>query len=171
MQWNDWYSELIICFTNTIKNQDGGTHLTGFRQALTRTINAYATRTSCSRTPSRACRARICREGLTASSSVKHRRSEVLEPGQGQAGVVGGDAASSPRWSTTSSASGSRSTRRRRSTIIAKALLASRAREAARKAREMVQRKGALEPTSLPGKLADCQERDPAKGELFIVEG
>ena len=151
----------VTCFTNTIKNRDGGTHLTGFRQALTRTINNYATENKLLKDAKGGALRRGSARGPHRGHLGQGRRSEVLEPGQGQAGLVGGRRGVSPRSSARSSASTSSSTPRTRAAIISKAVLASRAREAARKAREMVQRKGALELSSLPGKLADCQERDP----------
>jgi len=170
MQWNDGYSELVTCFTNTIKNRDGGTHLTGFRQALTRTINKVGEDNKLLKDAKGGVSGEDLREGLTAVVSVK-----VGDPkysNQAKDKLV-----SSEVTTAVSSVVGDKlgqyleqhpkDTR----TIIQKAILANKAREAARKAREMVQRKGALELSSLPGKLADCQERDPEKSELFIVEG
>ena len=171
MQWNDGYSELVTCFTNTIKNRDGGTHLTGFRQALTRTINKYGDENKLLKDAKGGLSGEDLREGLTAVISVKvgdpkysNQAKDKLvssEVATAVSAVVGEKLGAVPRAASQGSA--------RRSSR--KAMLASRAREAARKAREMVQRKGALELTSLPGKLADCQERDPEKSELFIVEG
>ena len=172
MQWNDGYSELVTCFTNTIKNRDGGTHLTGFRQALTRTINNYATENKLLKDAKGGLSGEDLREGLTAVISVKvgdpkysNQAKDKLVSSRGRdrgrRAVVGEKLGAVPRAAPA----------RRRARSSSKALLASQAREAARKAREMVQRKGALELTSLPGKLADCQERDPEKCELFIVEG
>jgi DNA gyrase subunit B len=170
MQWNDGYSELTTCFTNTIKNRDGGTHLTGFRQSMTRTINNYANEYKLLKDAKGGISGEDLREGLTAIISV-----QVGDPkysNQAKDKLVSSEVATAVSAVVTEKLGEwlERNPKDAR-TIISKALLASRAREAARKAREMVQRKGALELSSLPGKLADCQERDPAKSELFIVEG
>ena len=170
MQWNDSYSELTTCFTNTIKNRDGGTHLTGFRQSMTRTINNYANEYKLLKDAKGGISGEDLREGLTAIISV-----QVGDPkysNQAKDKLVSSEVATAVSAVVTEKLGEwlERNPKDAR-TIINKALLASRAREAARKAREMVQRKGALELSSLPGKLADCQERDPAKSELFIVEG
>ena len=170
LQWNDGYSELVTCFTNTIKNRDGGTHLTGFRQALTRTINNYANEYKLLKDAKGGLSGEDLREGLTAVISVKV--SDPKYSNQAKDKLVSSEVATA-----VSAVVGDKlgayleQHPKEARTIVSKALLASRAREAARKAREMVQRKGALELTSLPGKLADCQERDPGKCELFIVEG
>jgi DNA gyrase subunit B len=170
MQWNDGYSELVTCFTNTIKNRDGGTHLTGFRQALTRTINNYANEAKLLKEAKGGLSGEDLREGLSAVVSVK-----IGDPkysNQAKDKLVSSEVATAVSTVVADKLGEylERHPKEARN-IINKALLASRAREAARKAREMVQRKGALEFTSLPGKLADCQERDPQKSEIFIVEG
>jgi DNA gyrase subunit B len=171
MQWNDSYAEQITCFTNTIKNKDGGTHLTGFRQGLTRTINAYASENKLLKEIKGAnLSGEDLREGLTAVISVKvpdpkfsNQPKDKLVSSE-VAGVVAAVVNDKLQSFLERNPKDARS-------IIQKAVVASRARDAARKAREMVQRKGALEYTSLPGKLADCQERDPEKCELYLVEG
>src|ERR1043165_718231 len=170
MQWNDGYSEIVTCFTNTIKNRDGGTHLTGFRQALTRTINNYANEYKLLKEAKGGLSGEDLREGLSAVVSVK-----VGDPkysNQAKDKLVSSEVATA-----VSTVMGDKLGQylehhpKEARNIINKAVVASRAREAARKAREMVQRKGALELTSLPGTLADCQEPDPEKSEIFIVEG
>ncbi len=170
MQWNDGYSELLTCFTNTIKNRDGGTHATGFRQALTRTINNYANENKLSKDAKGGFSGEDLREGLTAVVSIK-----VADPkysNQAKDKLVSSEVATAVGTVVGDKLRAYLEQRPKDArNIISKALLASRAREAARKAREMVQRKGALELSSLPGKLADCQETDPTKSELFIVEG
>src|SRR3954465_7609438 len=170
LQWNDGYSELVTCFTNTIKNRDGGTHLTGFRQALTRTINNYANEYKLLKEAKTGLSGEDLREGLSAVVSVK-----VGDPkysNQAKDKLVSSEVATAVSTVVADKLGEylERHPKEARN-IINKAVVASRAREAARKAREMVQRKGALELTSLPGKLADCQERDPEKSEIFIVEG
>jgi DNA gyrase subunit B len=170
MQWNDGYSEIVTCFTNTIKNRDGGTHLTGFRQALTRTINNYANEYKLLKEAKGGVSGEDLREGLSAVVSVKV--SDPKYSNQAKDKLVSSEVATAVSTVVSEKLGQYLEQHPKESrNIINKAVVAARAREAARKAREMVQRKGALELTSLPGKLADCQERDPQKSEIFIVEG
>jgi DNA gyrase subunit B len=170
VQWNDSYSENIFCFTNNIKNKDGGAHLTGFRQALTRTVNAYATENGLLKDLKQGLSGADLSEGLTAIVSVKHpdpkfsnqpKDKLVSSEVTGVVATVVNDRLATWLEEHPKDAKN----------IIAKCLLAARAREAARKARDMVQRKGALDSSSLPGKLADCRERDPSKDDLERREG
>jgi DNA gyrase subunit B len=170
MQWNDGYSELVTCFTNTIKNRDGGTHLTGFRQALTRTINNYANEYKMLKEAKSGLAGEDLREGLSAVVSVKV--SDPKYSNQAKDKLVSSEVATAVSTVVADKLGQYLEQHPKEArNIVTKAAVAARAREAARKAREMVQRKGALELTSLPGKLADCQERDPEKSEIFIVEG
>ena len=170
LQWNDGYNESIFCFANNIHTPEGGTHLEGFRRALTRVVNDYGRKTGMIKSTEQNLTGEDVREGLTAIVSVK-----LVEPQfEGQTKAKLGN--SEVRTLVDNLVSDKLATFFEENpsvgrTVMDKCLSAARAREAARKARDLTRRKTALESASLPGKLADCSERDPAKCEIFLVEG
>ncbi len=170
MQWNDGYSETIYSFANNINTNEGGTHLSGFKAALTRTINAYATRMGFLKKEGEALEGEDVREGLTAVIAVK-----VPEPQfEGQTKTKLGNSEVKGYVETLLNerlGSYLEEHPAEAKKIATKCVEAARVREATRKAKDLARRKGALDSGSLPGKLADCQERDPRLSELFIVEG